>query len=66
MKPLYDWIGGRSTTFAWFCIIAATGLAGCNRLTPAYAAVITAISGFVVWRAKGQDSCPNVSSSSAR
>jgi len=58
MKPLYDWIGGRSLTFAWFCILAATALAACNRLTPAYAAVISAVSCFVHWRAAKQDSCP--------
>lgn len=51
MKPFYDWIGGRSLTFAWFCMLSATALAAFNRLPPAYAAAISACVGFVCYRA---------------
>lgn len=56
MKLIYDFIGGRSLTFAWFCIVAATALAFKGHLDTSYAAVITALSGFVVWRAVKEDS----------
>jgi hypothetical protein len=50
MKKLYNFVGGRAITFAWFCILSATALAACNRLPAAYAACISSLCGFVVYR----------------
>lgn len=52
---LFKYVQGRSTGFAIFFALTAFFLAWFHRLGMEYAAVITAIQGFVVVRALGDD-----------
>lgn len=55
LAPVYNFIGGRHTTFALFFAITAFVLALKGKLTMDYSAVITALQAFVLVHSAKED-----------
>lgn len=54
-RVIYGWLGGRHFVLCVFFAVTAAWFEWRGKLTADYAAAITAISGFAVWRAVSED-----------
>lgn len=55
LRPIYGKLGGRTFIIISFFSVTGFILAWHGKLNDAYAALATAVSGFHVWRARGED-----------
>jgi hypothetical protein len=55
MNTIHNWLGGKSTTFAYLALISAIVLAWFHRLDPSFAGVIVACQGLVTMRSIAED-----------
>jgi hypothetical protein len=54
-RAIYGWLGGRHFVLCEFFALTAFYLELHGKLTPNYAATITAICGFATWRSTSED-----------
>ena len=59
MKKIYDFVGGRSLTFAWACLAVGSALAYFGKLTAEFTALVAPLAGIVAGRSALNDRLGN-------